>query len=263
MTYRLDSAPCFIATDGYTLHQWLCSDTGSPLADTGTGANAPLTPQNTTYVYYSHVGLFHDCVSFHTNTSLTTSGGYATSSSNVGIPTSTTTLSLHGWIKVRTLNATNVYPRMICKDRDGTNESVSLFFSGTTDTDGTLGQIYFQWYSGGAVKNAVLPNAYQHQSIAPINQWFHVGVTFVQSGTTASTTFYFNGNQAGAAISTTTGVIDWNSGSSGPWYMGYYAGAAASQPIDAEFMDWRYDDGIARSAAYFKALYKAGVGYGY
>ena len=238
------TGPSAYGVDTFTLHRWQCNDAATPLADTGVGANAPLTVQNasTTNSLYQNTGLFIDSVSFHGTV-------YGKSLSNVGNPASTTLISLHGWVKVRTLPTSTQYPRLLSKDRDGTNESLSLVLSGS----GTLGSFYAQWYSGGFLDAA--PAAVT-LAVPALNQWCHIGATFSQAAGNMTVCFYMNGNLLGPAQVVASGVIDWNAGSSGPWYLGQYLSGA---PLDAWFMDWRLDDGVARPAAYFKSLYQAGT----
>jgi hypothetical protein len=243
-----NGTPEAYGVDTFTLHRWQCNDAASPLADTGVGANAPLTVQNasTTNSLYQNTGLYIDSFSAHGTV-------YAKSSSNVGNPVSGTAISLHGWAKVRTLPTSNQYPRLVSKDRDGTNESVSLLLYGGNASNTTLGMMYAQWYSAGFLD--AFPAAYT-LAVPVLNQWNHMGVTFSQAGGNMTVCFYMNGNLLGPAQVVSSGAIDWNAGSSGPWYMGQYLSGA---PLDSWFMDWRIDDGIVRSAAYFKDLYQAGA----
>ena len=71
---------------------------------------------------------------------------------------------------------------------------------------------------------------------------------------------YVNGVQAISTIG--VGPIDWHVGASaGAWTVGGWAQAVNSRvPSDGWFHDWRVDDGVIRSAAYFKALFKSGSG---
>src|SRR5271157_5749132 len=77
--------------DSFTLHRWVLNDASGPFSNKGSSSSTTLTIQNTSNVNLGDVGLYSDCANF---TQAGASGGWSASANNVGIPTSTTQVSV-------------------------------------------------------------------------------------------------------------------------------------------------------------------------
>lgn len=258
MTYRIINYPRSYPIDSFTLHQWLLNDSnGSTFTDTGS-ASTNLTIQNSSNVSVSNAGFFSDCANFIANGA---SSGWSSTSNNVGNGTSTTQCSMSAWVRPRAI--TNAYPRIISK---GYNPSFSnpyitieFLFNNTNQ------QMMVQFAtSGSSFASITGPSASNVTGYIQLNQWQHIAATISISAGTATANFYWNGDPAGSGTNSISG-LQWNAGSSGPWVVGGVVAAApiSNATLDGWLFDVRYDDGVVRSAAYYKAMYKAGTGTGY
>jgi hypothetical protein len=247
--------------DSSTLHRWILNDASGPtFANKGSSSSTTLTIQNTSNVNLGDVGLYSDCANF---TQAGASSGWSASANNVGIPTSTTQISLSLWVKPRSF--TNSFPRLLAKGYNPafTNpyDSLGIYLA----TNFNPGTVALEWSSSGSLIQVALgPTTTTARGYILLDVWQHIAVTISIAAGTATLNYYWNG----ALVTNTTfasGSIDWNSGSSGAWSVG---GVIAGAPIgNATFDGWmfdaRVDDGVIRSAAYWKAMYKSGQGYIY
>lgn len=236
------------APDSFTLHNWVLNDSGSTYTDSGTGANASLT-NITTPVVSGEVGIFNDAAYF-------TPSSAAQSANAVGTPTSTTQISIHGWVKVRAF--TNSGPRLITRGYNTTFASPQ-FISLEIYLASTTGAVGVQWTSAGSLKS---PAAAGTRGILIPGVWYHVAATLNVVGSNMIVCTYVNGALV-SQTSTASGGIDWNGASAGPWSLGGATGTLAGFCLDGWLHDWRVDDGIVRTPDYFKTLYKKANGLPY
>jgi hypothetical protein len=251
------NGPSVYGVDTFTLHRWQCNDASTPLLDVGAAAgaaNTPLAVQNGAQVNLGDVGLYCDAANFLQDGA---SGGYAKGVVATGTPVSTTLISLSCWIRPRSF--TNAYARPVAKGYNATGvspyNSIGIVFSTTTGT------ITGEWASGGAYQAIQLgPSSSSGRGYVWLDQWQHIAVTFSQAAGTATWNYYWNGNLI-LTNTAASGVLDWGSVGGGSWYVGgeIAAGAIGNATFDGWIFDVRVDDGVARAAGYWKALYQAGV----
>jgi concanavalin A-like lectin/glucanase superfamily protein len=264
------SGPQPYGVDSNTFHRWIMNDpavaSGSvAFADTGTAADAALTVN---YVLgtslgtgFQQVGLYSDCYSNDGQGG--SSGGYSLSSNDVGIPATTTTLSLSLWVRPRSFTA--AYARLIGKAYNPgiTTPYISLGLGLVNET----GQPFLEWTQASTYTSQALGQSGAiGKGYLKLDQWQHIAATISIAGGNASVIYYWNGDlipvyeNLDGINTVSSGPIQWNSGSSGPWIVG---GAASTSGIGAACFDgWIFDarvDVAVRSASYWKALYQAGA----
>ena len=256
----LGGGPEIYGVDTYTLHEWLCNDAigSATLADVGTGGAggaglSPLTIQNTAQVNTGDTFLYCDATNFTQNGA---SGGYAKGAANTGAPVSTTLLSLSCWIKPRSFTNSTQYVLM----RGYNATFVTPFSAIGLYLFGTTGEIKLEWTDSSAGNHTMTlgPSTSTARGYVQLNQWQHVAITFSQAGSTVTGAYYWNGCLIGTATASSS-AIGWNGSSAGSWYLGGVVAAGGNWTFDGWIADARVDDGIARSAAYWKALYQAGT----
>jgi hypothetical protein len=169
-------------------------------------------------------------------------------SSNLN-PSSTQSISIHGWVKV--LLTPSTWARIISKWYDATGttpgaapDAIAIVLnSGTTD-------VYVQGNNGGGVNKATSTT-----SVCPLglNVWRHVGMTF-NAGVVK---IYIDGNCILTDTSTFPPNIDWTG--NGHWSLG---GSPAQVNTTGNMIldDWRVDNNIVRDDTYFYNLYMLRMG---
>lgn len=239
--------------DAYTRHRWLMNDAAgaTAFADTGT-VPLPATIQNTASSQgeRARVGLYSDCAYFALQGS-----AWGKTAVDTGAPAlSTTKISLSGWVKRRADGGS--YPCIVVYEYSSSwgspYTSVDLSFSSNT------GAVLVSWTDSTGTRHAT--SATTGEGIVPADgQWHHVAATYEQQSNTLVATCYVDGVQALQATVGSQGGIGWNGGSGGGWCVG----GNPNGSLDGWIADVRVDDGVVRDAAYWKALYKAGLARGY
>jgi hypothetical protein len=240
-----------LGVDGYTLHRWKMDEASGTFADTGGGANAPLSQISGTPIY-GEVGQAGPCAY------IGPSSVEARSVADVGIPSSTTQVSIHGWIKIISFPVTwmRLGGKLYNPAMTGGVDSCTLLLQSAT----SYADPYLSWTSGTTNKNTT-PSSVAARGRVVSRVWTHVAATLSHSNTTATVCIYTNGRKV-LQQDITSDAINWNSGQSGAWLVGGNVTNNASY-CDGWFEDWRFDDGVIRNEAYFTALYKAGMNYNY
>jgi hypothetical protein len=256
----LAGGPLSYGVDTYTLHRWLCNDASgaTTLADTGTGGTggtglSALTIQNSAQVNTGDTFLYCDTTNFTQNGA---TGGYAKGAANTGAPTSTTLLSFSCWIRPRSFTNSTQY--ILTRGYNAT--FVTPFSAFGIYLFGTTGEVKVEWTDSSAANHTIVvgTSTATARGYILLNQWQHIAVTVSISGGTATFAYYWNGNLIATATQASS-AIGWNGASSGSWYVGGLVAAGGNWTFDGWIADARVDDGIARSAAYWKALYQAGT----
>jgi hypothetical protein len=243
------SAASLYAVDSYTLHRWKMDESSGNFADTGSAANAALTQFSGTPIY-GELGPVSTCAY------LGPASVEARSSADVGLPSSTTQVSVYGWVKAVSFPTTwmrlggKLYNPAI---NVGADSCMLLMQS----AGGVYADPYLSWASSTTNKNTTPTSIAARGRIYP-RLWYHVGATFSQTSSTATVCIYVNGRKV-LQQDVTSAAINWNSGSSGAWLVGGNVTNNASY-CDGWFFDWRFDDGIVRAESFFTAVYKATAG---
>lgn len=244
------AAPAKLAS---CLHRWLCNDVAGSgtIVDDGTASNASLTVQNAGNVIQGNPGIYCDSIDFFGSGGAT--GGWAKSAANVGAPSSTTAISLHGWVRMHSFS--NAYQHFVGRGYDttvGADDAIAFYLSATT------GQLITRWKSAGITKSGGAIATVRGTILT--QQWYYLAATFSQSSGNMTVNYYINGVLIGTSV-TASGVIDWNGASSGVWSMGVYnSGLWTAGTFDGQLCDWRVEDGHVLTVAEIKAHYKVGLG---
>lgn len=232
------------AGDSYVLHRWLLSDASAPFADTGSAADAAMAVQAGAPIP-GRIGWYSDALEMSVSTD------YLASSDDVGLPTSTTDITIDGWICPWVLSGyVFLAGKYVNPTRANPYDSIALIAAGTktwlqwTDANGTF-------HNNAGVDNTV---------VAALGSWvfWHLGATISIVNGVATVKMYSQGKIV-TTQTVNSAAIKWNSGSSGAWVLGgrnrLNDGGCAGL-----FYDWMIHDGIARPASYFKDTFKAGRG---
>ena len=158
--------------------------------------------------------------------------------------------SLHGWMKCLGWNATGNEYHIITK-------SVAPIASGWNPPYQTWALQIKRGNNQGPVLSAYLNTAggvgVIENDYVPVGVWSHVALTY--DGTTMKT--YLDGVLVGSLAAGIGGALDY--GTHGPWFIGQNPANGVEGTLATYMSDWRVEN-VVRSAAYFRDLYRKGMG---
>ncbi len=221
----------YTATDGNTLLQWKLQETGTPWVSTG--SNTLNVTVGSGSVVADQTGLQAGCA-YLASTRLT--------SGNTSVAPTSTACTVSLWVRLRSYTTNGIMLNKAYRN-DGTWTSpfTSIFIAQST------GGVWVPAMTiGGTLRQA---------SITATNHLIFVNTWHLLAGTYDGTSikWYIDGNLA--ATGAFSGTIDY--GTNGPWEIGGAVGV--TQPLDGWVEDVRAES-VVRSAAYFRAMFQAGLG---